>query len=197
MSISSLISSHPSYRLKKMTGKIVNTFVLGNFDNKKICNIHICSSFAIKIFYHKYRATHRWMKNPITKQKAKESKRRTWHGAQVGGSCTLRVMCNVLTLKCCTVSPNTLHWSNAQRGVGIAEQSQGLPVSPAEFGVEGEFAWLPCEDALAALTAVLAAYMLASSWNLPMFFLYLILLFPNQLETWADKQEKVVYWVQY
>lgn len=62
-------------------------------------------------------------------------------------------------------------------------QSRRLPVSPAELGVEGEFAWLPCEDALAALTAVLAAYMLASSWNLPMFFLYLILLFPNQLET--------------
>lgn len=84
--------------------------------------------------------------------------------------------------------------SNAQRGGTclIAEQSQGLPVSPAEFGVEGEFAWLPCEDALAAFTAVLAAYMLASSWNLPMFFLYLILLFPNQLETWADKQERVV-----
>lgn len=78
-----------------------------------------------------------------------------------------------------------LNCSNAQRGFTcpIAEQSQGLPVSPAEFGVEGEFAWLPCEDALAALTAVLAAYMLASSWNLPMFFLYLILLFPNQLET--------------
>lgn len=32
--------------------------------------------------------------------------------------------------------------------------------------------------------------MLASSWNLPMFFLYLILLFPNQLETWADKKIK-------
>lgn len=72
-------------------------------------------------------------------------------------------------------------------------QSQGLPVSPAEFGVEGEFAWLPCEDALAALTAVLAAYMLASSWNLPMFFLYLILLFPNQFETWANKQQNVDY----
>lgn len=88
-----------------------------------------------------------------------------------------------------------LSCSNAQRGVTclVADQSQGLPVSPAEFGVEGEFAWLPCEDALAAFTAVLAAYMLASSWNLPMFFLYLILLFPNQLETCADKEENVDY----
>lgn len=34
-----------------------------------------------------------------------------------------------------------------------------------------------------ALTAVLAAYMLASSWNLPMFFLYRILLLPNQFDT--------------
>ena len=56
-------------------------------------------------------------------------------------------------------------------------------VLPAEFGVAGEFAWLPCEETLAAFTAVLAAYMLASSWNFPMFFLYRILLFPNQLDT--------------
>lgn len=54
---------------------------------------------------------------------------------------------------------------------------------PAEFGVEGELAWLPWVETLVAVAAVLAAYMLASSWNLPMFFLYLILLFPNQLDT--------------
>lgn len=44
-------------------------------------------------------------------------------------------------------------------------------------------AWLPWADTLVALTAVLAAYMLASSWNLPMFFLYRILLLPNQFDT--------------
>ena len=36
----------------------------------------------------------------------------------------------------------------------------------------------------AAEAAALAAYMLASSWALTMFFLYLILLLPNQLLTW-------------
>ena len=35
-----------------------------------------------------------------------------------------------------------------------------------------------------AAAAALAAYMLASSWAFTMFFLYLILLFPNQLLTW-------------
>lgn len=34
-----------------------------------------------------------------------------------------------------------------------------------------------------APAAFLAAYKFASSWALPMFFLYLILLFPNQLDT--------------
>lgn len=57
------------------------------------------------------------------------------------------------------------------------------PAEPAEFGVEGELAWLPWVETLVALAAVLAAYMLASSWNFPIFFLYLILLFPNQLDT--------------
>ncbi len=60
-------------------------------------------------------------------------------------------------------------------------------VSPAEFGVDGELAWLPCATTLAAVTAVLAAYMLASSWNFPMFFLYRIRLFPNQLDTCPQK----------
>ena len=35
-----------------------------------------------------------------------------------------------------------------------------------------------------AAAAALAAYMLASSWAFTMFFLYLILLLPNQLLTW-------------
>lgn len=61
---------------------------------------------------------------------------------------------------------------------------------PAELGVEGEFAWLPWADTLAAFTAVLAAYMLASSWNFPIFFLYRIRLFPNQLDTWPKKKKK-------
>lgn len=62
-----------------------------------------------------------------------------------------------------------------------------LQYLPAEFGVEGELAWLPWVETLVALAAVLAAYMLASSWNFPIFFLYLILLFPNQLDTWKNK----------
>lgn len=66
--------------------------------------------------------------------------------------------------------------------------------SPAELGVDGEFAWLPWADTLVALTAVLAAYMLASSWNLPMFFLYRILLFPNQFDTCQNRNEKVQQW---
>lgn len=44
-----------------------------------------------------------------------------------------------------------------------------------------------------ALTAVLAAYMLASSWNLPMFFLYRILLLPNQFDTCGDGDERSGY----
>lgn len=55
-----------------------------------------------------------------------------------------------------------------------------------ELGVVGELAWLFCTAAAAAcaaFTAVLAAYRLASSWNLPIFFLYRILLLPNQLDT--------------
>lgn len=52
-----------------------------------------------------------------------------------------------------------------------------------ELGVAGELAWLACEETLAASTAVFTAYRFASSWNFPMFFLYLILLFPNQLDT--------------
>lgn len=63
---------------------------------------------------------------------------------------------------------------------------------PAELGVEGELAWLPWAEALVALTAVLAAYMLASSWNFPMFFLYRIRLFPNQLDTCSRKQTEVI-----
>lgn len=75
----------------------------------------------------------------------------------------------------------------AERVVG------GSVSSPAELGVEGELAWLPWADTLVALTAVLAAYMLASSWNLPMFFLYRILLLPNQFETCGDADESSGY----
>ena len=35
----------------------------------------------------------------------------------------------------------------------------------------------------ASLPAAFAAYIAASSWALPMFFLYLILLLPNQFDT--------------
>lgn len=64
-----------------------------------------------------------------------------------------------------------------------------------ELGVVGELAWLFCTAAAAAcaaFTAVLAAYRLASSWNLPIFFLYRILLLPNQLDTcvWKQKEEE-------
>lgn len=60
-----------------------------------------------------------------------------------------------------------------------------------ELGVVGELAWLFCTAAAAAcaaFTAVLAAYRLASSWNLPIFFLYRILLLPNQLDTCVGEQ---------
>lgn len=62
-----------------------------------------------------------------------------------------------------------------------------------ELGVVGELVWLFCTaaaTACAAVTAVLAAYRLASSWNLPMFFLYRILLLPNQLDTWGREQRE-------
>ena len=80
-------------------------------------------------------------------------------------------------------------------GFHISQWSVFCFSSPAEFGVDGEFAWLPWADTLVALTAVLAAYMLASSWNLPMFFLYRILLFPNQFDTWWNTAVKVKYWI--
>lgn len=67
--------------------------------------------------------------------------------------------------------------------------SGGLP----ELGVVGELAWLFCTAAAAAcaaFTAVLAAYRLASSWNLPMFFLYRIRLLPNQLDTCVSGAEQ-------
>ena len=53
--------------------------------------------------------------------------------------------------------------------------------------------WLPAPQEpgeappLAASAAALAAYMLASSWALPMFRLYRIRLFPNQLHTWIHQ----------
>lgn len=62
-----------------------------------------------------------------------------------------------------------------------------------ELGVVGELAWLFCTAAAAAcaaFTAVLAAYRLASSWNLPIFFLYRILLLPNQLDTCVVEQKE-------
>lgn len=62
-----------------------------------------------------------------------------------------------------------------------------------ELGVVGELAWLFCTAAAAAcaaFTAVLAAYRLASSWNLPIFFLYRILLLPNQLDTCVREQKE-------
>lgn len=62
-----------------------------------------------------------------------------------------------------------------------------------ELGVVGELAWLFCTAAAAAcaaFTAVLAAYRLASSWNLPIFFLYRILLLPNQLDTCVVEQRR-------
>lgn len=62
-----------------------------------------------------------------------------------------------------------------------------------ELGVVGELAWLFCTAAAAAcaaFTAVLAAYRLASSWNLPIFFLYRILLLPNQLDTCVGEQKE-------
>lgn len=62
-----------------------------------------------------------------------------------------------------------------------------------ELGVVGELAWLFCTAAAAAcaaFTAVLAAYRLASSWNLPIFFLYRILLLPNQLDTCVEEQKE-------
>lgn len=66
---------------------------------------------------------------------------------------------------------------------------RGLP----ELGVVGELAWLFCTAAAAAcaaFTAVLAAYRFASSWNLPIFFLYRILLLPNQLDTCVREQRE-------
>lgn len=68
----------------------------------------------------------------------------------------------------------------------LLEMMAGLLWSLPELGVAGEFAWLACADTLAASTAVLTAYRFASSWNLPMFFLYRILLLPNQFETWSE-----------
>lgn len=62
-----------------------------------------------------------------------------------------------------------------------------------ELGVVGEFAWLFCAAtaaACAAFTAVLAAYRLASSWNLPIFFLYRMRLLPNQLDTCVRGEQK-------
>lgn len=56
-----------------------------------------------------------------------------------------------------------------------------------EFGVAGELAWLAWEDTLAADFLV---YRLASSWSFDMFFLYRILLFPNQLATWESWRDK-------
>lgn len=55
----------------------------------------------------------------------------------------------------------------------VDEYVNHLP-PPSECGMPGT------ADAAAA---VFAAYKFASSWALPMFFLYRILLFPNQLET--------------
>lgn len=68
----------------------------------------------------------------------------------------------------------------------LLEMMGGLLCTLPELGVAGEFAWLACADTLAASTAVLTAYRFASSWNLPMFFLYRILLLPNQFETWRE-----------
>ena len=45
---------------------------------------------------------------------------------------------------------------------------------------------------LSAAAAVFAAYKLASSWALPMFFLYLIRLLPNQLETYRHTNRTYV-----
>lgn len=68
-----------------------------------------------------------------------------------------------------------------------------MKVCLPELGVVGELAWLFCTAAAAAcaaFTAVLAAYRLASSWNLPIFFLYRIRLLPNQLDTCVRRAEE-------
>lgn len=74
---------------------------------------------------------------------------------------------------------------------GLAAGSYGpgqRPHSPKP-GVDGQRARLLGPPASEVSAAALAAYMLASSRNFPMFFLYRILLLPNQLETWTHRQK--------
>lgn len=98
-----------------------------------------------------------------------------------------------LLRSCILLIPTEL--ARAPSGPSVTRSPSGCSNAPAgyvpEFGVVGELVWLfwtAAATACAAVTAVFAAYRLASSWNFPMFFLYLILLLPNQLDTCSGER---------